>query len=213
MAAGALPAARRARPSKAGLSKKGGTPASAVFLVGFMGAGKSTVGQALGRHLDWVFEDLDERIERREGRSVAEIFRDSGEETFRQAEQAALRQVLEELSTGLPRVVALGGGAFSKKENTTLLKAFSVPTIFLDAPVEELWQRCNTQADEAGTQRPLLRSWEQFSELYKTRRRSYSKALLKIQTGSRPVKVIVDEIAEALGLRKIAARTEQGDVE
>jgi shikimate kinase len=189
------------------------TPVAAIFLVGFMGAGKSTVGQALGRELGWSFEDLDERIGRREGRSIAEIFRDSGEAAFRQAERAALREVLEELSTGVPRVVALGGGAFSKTENAALLKAFSVPTIFLDAPVEELWQRCRTQADQAGTQRPLLRSWDRFSELYETRRRSYSKALLKIQTGSRPVKAIVDEIAEALGLRKIAARAEQGDVE
>ncbi|MFZ0956128.1 MAG: shikimate kinase [Candidatus Sulfotelmatobacter sp.] len=196
-----------------GPSRKGGTPAAAIFLVGFMGAGKSTVGQALGRRLDWVFEDLDQRIERRENRSVAEIFRDSGEEVFRQAERAALREVLDELRTGVPRVVALGGGAFAKKENAALLKAFRVPTIFLDGPVEELWRRCSTQADEAGTQRPLLRSWEQFSELYEARRRSYSKALLKIQTGSRPVKTIVDEIAEALGFRKIATRTEQGDVE
>jgi shikimate kinase len=178
-----------------------------------MGAGKSTVGHALGRELGWFFEDLDERIERRESRSVAEIFRDSGEEAFRQAERAALREVLDELSKGVPRVVALGGGAFSKKENAALLKASSVPTIFLDAPVEELWQRCRMQTDAAGTQRPLLRSWEQFSKLYESRRRSYSKALLKIQTGGRPVKVIVDEIAEALGLRKIAAGTEQGDVE
>jgi shikimate kinase len=178
-----------------------------------MGAGKSTVGQALGRELDWLFEDLDHRIEQREGRTVAELFRDSGERAFRKAERAALREVLEELSAGVPRVVALGGGAFSKKENASLLKAFEVPTIFLDAPVEELWQRCSTQADEAGTQRPLLRSWEQFSELYETRRRSYSKALLKIQTGSRLVGAIVDEITEALGLKKIAARTEQGDVE
>jgi len=198
---------RRERPSKRGET------AAAIFLVGFMGAGKSTVGRALGWHLDWVFEDLDDRIESRENRGVAEIFRDSGEQAFRQAERAALREVLEELSTGVPRVVALGGGAFSKKENAALLKAFSVPTIFLDAPVEELWKRCSAQADKAGKQRPLLRSWEQFRELYETRRTSYSKALLKIQTGSRPVKTIVDEIAEALGLRKIAARTEQGDVE
>jgi shikimate kinase len=201
-----LPAARRVH------SSKGATPAAAIFLVGFMGAGKSTVGQALGRHLNWAFEDLDERIERRHGRSVAEIFRDLGEQAFREAEQAVLREVLDELRAGVPRVVALGGGAFSKRENAALLKASGVPTVFLDAPVEELWQRCSRQADEARTQRPLLRSWEQFSALYEARRRSYSNALLKIQTGSRPVKTIVYEIAEALGLKKIAARTEQGDV-
>jgi shikimate kinase len=178
-----------------------------------MGAGKSTVGQALGRELGWLFEDLDNRIERREGRGVAEIFRDSGEQAFRRAERAALREVLEALSTGVPRVVALGGGAFSKKENAALLKTFSVPTVFLDAPIEELWQRCRTQADEAGTERPLLRSWEQFRELYETRRGSYSKALLRVQTHGRAVKTVVDEIADALGLKRIAARTEQGDVE
>ena len=185
----------------------------AIFLVGFMGAGKSTVGQALGRHLNWGFEDLDERIERREGRSVAEIFRDSGEPAFRRAERAALQDVIEELSAGVPRVVALGGGAFVRQENAALLEASSVPTIFLDAPVEELWQRCCTQAAEAGAQRPLLRSRKQFDELYAVRRKSYSKASLKIQTGSRAVRMVVAEIAEALGLKEIATRTEQGEVE
>ncbi len=178
-----------------------------------MGAGKSTVGQALGQRLSWVFEDLDERIERAEGRTVAEIFRDSGELAFRRAERAALEDVIEELARGVPRVVALGGGAFVKKENVALLKASSVPTIFLEAPVEELWQRCCAQAEEAGTQRPLLRSVEQFRKLYAARHKQYSKASLKIQTRGRPVETIVAEIAEALGLKRIALRTEQGEVE
>jgi len=178
-----------------------------------MGAGKSTVGQALGRELGWNFEDLDDRIERREGRTVAEIFRDSGEPVFRRAERAALQDVIEELNEGVPRVVALGGGAFVKQENAALLKASSVPTIFLDAPVEELWQRCCTQASEAGAQRPLLRSRKQFDELYAARHKNYSKASLKIQTSSRAVQTIVAEIAEALGLKKIAIRTEEGEVE
>jgi shikimate kinase len=178
-----------------------------------MGAGKSSVGQALGDLLCWVFEDLDERIERAEGRSVAEIFRDSGEQAFRRAERAALEDVIEELGKGVPRVVALGGGAFVKKENGALLKASSVPTIFLDAPVEELWQRCCAQAEETGAQRPLLRSMEQFRKLHEARRKSYSRASLKIQTRGRPVKAIAAGIAEALGLKKIALRTEQGEVE
>ena len=67
----------------------------AVFLVGFMGAGKSSVGAALGRRLNWIFEDLDDRIERRERRTVAEIFRESGEPAFRRAERSALQDVLE----------------------------------------------------------------------------------------------------------------------
>jgi len=178
-----------------------------------MGAGKSSVGRALGQRLNWVFEDLDDRIQAREGRTVAEIFRDSGESEFRRAEHTALQDVLRELSGGGFRIVALGGGAFVQKENAALLKASSVPTVFLDAPVEELWQRCSTQASEAGTERPLLREIAQFRDLYETRRSSYSKASLKIQTGGRPVETIAAEIAETLGLNEIALRTEEGEVE
>ena len=157
-----------------------------------MGAGKSSVGRALGQRLNWIFEDLDDRIQPREGRTVAEIFRDSGESAFRRAEHAALQQVLEELRGGGARIVALGGGAFVQKENAALLKAAGVPTVFLDAPVEELWQRCCAQAAESGAERPLLSSIEQFRELYETGARSYAKASLKIQhrpppwTRSRP---------------------------
>lgn len=193
-------------------------PNNAVFLVGFMGAGKSSVGRALGQRLNWVFEDLDDRIEAREGRTVAEIFRDSGESEFRRAEQAALEQVLGELRGGVSRIVALGGGAFVQKENAARLKACGVPTIFLDAPVEDLWQRCCAQASVTGAERPLLRSLEQFHKLYQTRRRSYSKATLKIQTEGRAVETIAAEIAETLGLKKMLLkkmelRTEQGEFE
>jgi hypothetical protein len=59
----------------------------------------------------------------------------------------------------------------------------------------------------------LLRSREQFRKLYETRRRNYSQASLKIQTGGRAIDTIADEIAETLGLKKIALRTEQGEVE
>jgi shikimate kinase len=188
-------------------------PGNSVVLVGFMGAGKSSVGRALGQRLNWSFEDLDDRIAAREGRAVAEIFRDSGEGEFRRAEHAALQHALQELQGGGARIIALGGGAFAQKENADMLKASGVSTIFLDAPVDELWQRCCTQSGEAGTERPLLRSREQFRELYQTRRRSYAKASLKISSASRPVEAIAAEIAETLGLKKIALRTEQGEVE
>jgi len=178
-----------------------------------MGAGKSSVGRALGQRLNWVFEDLDDRIEARAGRTVAEIFRDSGESEFRQAEHAALQQVLRELRGGGARIVALGGGAFAQKKNAALLKSSSLPTVFLDAPVEELWQRCCVQASQSGTERPLLRSLEEFRQLYETRRSGYSGASLQIQTGSRTVETIAAEIAQALGLKKFTMRTEQGEVE
>lgn len=93
----------------------------AVFLVGFMGAGKTSVGRALGAMLGWPFEDLDERIQKREGRSIENIFRESGEAAFRQAEHSALRELLSGPAKS-QCVVALGGGAFAQEENTALLR-------------------------------------------------------------------------------------------
>jgi shikimate kinase len=185
----------------------------AVFLVGFMGAGKSSVGRVLGQRLNWIFEDLDDHIEQRERRRVAEIFKDSGEAEFRRTETLALQQVLEQLHGGASRVIALGGGAFVQKANVALLTAANMPTVFLDAPVEELWQRCCKQAEENGAERPLLQDIDQFRKLYKSRRAHYLKASLSIQTGNRTVESIADEIEQTLGLKSIAIRTEQGEVE
>lgn len=186
---------------------------SALFLVGFMGAGKTSVGRALAQRLNWPFEDLDERIERLEGRSVPEIFRDSGESEFRRAEHAALKQVLEEIRKGAVRIVALGGGAFAQENNLALLKAALVPTVFLDAPVEELWQRCCRQASDLGAERPLLRGIDPFRELYDTRRPSYLQASLRVQTGRRSLEEIACEISETLGLSEIETRDQEGDAE
>jgi len=195
------------------LPASGKTAGNAVFLVGFMGAGKTSVGRALAEELNWVFEDLDDRIQQREGQTVAEIFRDSGEPAFRQAEHAALEQVLEELRGGVARIVALGGGAFVQEGNAAMLLASGVPTVFLDASVEQLWQRCSQQASETGVERPLLKSIEEFRDLHRNRRKSYLKADVKIGTGSRTIDAIAAEIAEKLGLKKIAIRSEQGDAE
>lgn len=206
-----MKAGRRPRPKKPKAVPS--SSANAIFLVGFMGAGKTSVGRALGQQLNWIFEDLDDRIEVREGRKVVDIFQDSGESAFRRAEHAALQQVLQELSGGGARIVALGGGAFVQQPNAVLLKTSRVPTVFLDAPVEELWQRCCTQASEAGTERPLLRDIDQFRRLYEARSIGYAKAALKIKTDSRPVEAIAAEIAKKLKLKEIALRTEQGEVE
>jgi shikimate kinase len=186
---------------------------SSIFLVGFMGAGKTSVGRALACHLNWAFEDLDERIERLERRTVPEIFRESGESEFRRAEHAAVRDVLTELEGGAVKVVALGGGAFVQESNAALLGASGVPTVFLDAPVEELWQRCLKHAGETGAERPLLRSIDQFRELFETRRKHYLQASHKIQTEGRAFDEIAAEIAATLGLKKIEIRTQQGEVE
>jgi len=186
---------------------------NAVFLVGFMGAGKSSVGRALGERLNWAFEDLDDRIERSEGRTIAEIFRDAGESEFRRAEHDALKRALEELRGGKVRVIALGGGAFVQEQNADLLRTAGVPTVFLDAPVKDLWQRCCKQASQNGAERPLLRSQEQFQDLYEARRKGYSKASLAIQTAGSTVEEVAAEIVRKLGLKPIGIRTEQGEVE
>ena len=179
-----------------------------------MGAGKSSVGRALGQRLNWVFEDLDNRIEAREGRTVAEIFRDSGESEFRRAEHAALQQALRELRGGSgqnhrpgrrrlraerKRGAARGvwrADGFSGRSGRGIMAALLRPG----------------QA-RAGQSVLCCAAVEEFRKLYETRRQGYSKASLQIQTGSRTVETIAAEIAEALGLKKIAMRTEQGEVE
>jgi shikimate kinase len=198
--------------ASANSSTEGSRP-TAIFLVGFMGAGKTSVGRALERRLHWTFEDLDDRIERREKRTVAEMFRDSGESVFRRAEHNALQELIEELRGGSQRVVALGGGAFTQADNAALLHASGWPTVFLDAPVEELWRRCTRQASGQSVERPLLRDREQFGKLYESRRKSYAKASITMETGNREVEAIAAEIAETLHLRKLSIRTAQGEVE
>jgi shikimate kinase len=168
----------------------------AVFLVGFMGAGKTSVGRSLGRRLGWSFEDLDDRIQVRAGRSIEEIFRDLGEAEFRRLENAALRELLSDVSVG-PRVVALGGGAFAQPENAALLESAGAQVIFLDGSAEELFHRCELERRE----RPLLRDAKQFRELYEQRRSCYLKASCRIDTTSKDVDGIAAEVVCRIGLK------------
>ena len=167
-----------------------------------MGAGKSSVGHALGKLLDWQFEDLDERIERREQRTVPEIFRESGESEFRRAESAALKELLEQSQAGTRKVVALGGGAFAQKHNVRLIAEAKIPTLFLDAPAEELWERCRQQAGQQGIERPLLGTLDNFRDLYAARRPHYLRASFRLETSGKTADEIAAEVVQVLGLRK-----------
>jgi len=169
----------------------------ALFLVGFMGAGKSSVGQILGQRLGWAFEDLDEPIQQREGRSIEQIFSESGEAFFRHLENQTLRQVIAELGS-VPRVVALGGGAFVQPENIALLKNSGIPTVFLDGPVDELFERCREQ----GRSRPLRSDLRLFRELYEARRENYLTASLHVDTSGKDVETVAADVIQALGQRK-----------
>lgn len=171
----------------------------AVFLVGFMGSGKNTVGQELARRLAWEFIDLDSRIETRERQTVPEIFRLQGEQGFRLAETRALRDLLTNSLTR-PSVVALGGGAFVQENNRQLLRGW--PSVFLDAPAEEHWRRCLQHEAESAVERPLRKDREQFARLHAERLPFYRQASLVVDTSGKEVSAICREIERALELRK-----------
>lgn len=178
------------------------SPVIAVFLVGFMGAGKTSVGQVLAAALGWRFVDLDVRIVARTSRSVAEIFAEDGEASFRQMEHEELRSLLGELDTART-VISLGGGAWMQSANANILRAASLPVLFLDAPVEELWQRC---LPERGT-RPLLQSEIAFRELYAARRPAYAAGTLLVETQGRSIEEVSSQIQLLLGLAGTNATT------
>ncbi len=156
-----------------------------IYLVGFMGAGKTEVGQRLAELLAWPFIDLDHEIERRDGRTVPEIFRESGEAHFRELE----REELLRLSNGENVVVALGGGAFCSAENQKVI-ARSGMSVWLDAPLDVLMARCST----AAVSRPLLTTTDEMARLLERRRPHYEKAKLHLQVAG----LSVDDLARLI---------------
>jgi shikimate kinase len=185
----------RTGPQEAWAARGRDMTAKAVVLVGFMGAGKSSVGRELARQLGWPFEDLDDRIETREGRSVEQIFQESGEAAFRYSEHLSLRELISELNSG-PRVIALGGGAFAQASNIELLKVAGVLTVFLSAPADELFRRCAAQ----NTNRPLQGDRQQFIRLLNERLPYYARARFLIETTGKDVSLVAAEIGRQLGL-------------
>ncbi len=150
---------------------------TAVYLVGFMGCGKTTVGVQLAQRLAWRFVDLDITIEQEEGRTIAEIFARAGEAAFREKEQETLLRVLSEGDQGGGRVVALGGGTFAQPQNFELLRSAKAITIWLECPVEELLLRCALL-----TNRPLFRDEASFRQLYEQRLPFYRQASFSVAT-------------------------------
>jgi len=158
-----------------------------------MGAGKTSVGRALGARLGWPFEDLDDRIRSRAGRSIEEIFRDAGEQEFRRVEHEALQEIVAS-GGSISRIIGLGGGAFVQPVNAALIQQTEAITVFLDAPVEDLWRRC--QSDQI--QRPLQKDAQQFMSLYDERRPRYMMATHCIQTSGKTIDGVAEEVAALL---------------
>jgi shikimate kinase len=165
-----------------------------VVLIGFMGAGKTTVGRALAKSLRWNFLDLDDVIEQREHKSVAEIFASSGEPAFRRMESVALAALLQDRQGGGDLVLALGGGAFVQKQNRDALNSAGAITVLLEAPVEELRRRC--QAEHRV--RPLAQQDARFNELFAARRADYALARFTVQTLDKSVEQVTAEIERLL---------------
>jgi shikimate kinase len=160
----------------------------AIYLVGFMGSGKSTIGRLLADKIGWSFADLDEDIEAGENISVAEIFETRGEAVFRQLETQALRERVREVQCAKPTVLAMGGGAFVQPENFDLV-AHSGVTVWLDCPLPALRARV-----EKEDHRPLARDPEEFEQLYHARRESYARAEYRVEIKGDDPEAAVNEI-------------------
>ena len=163
-----------------------GTSRGAV-LVGFMGAGKSSVGKALARRLRTEFLDVDERIMADMGKTVEEIFATEGEQAFRKRESMAIRDAVS-----VPgRVIATGGGSFLDDDNRKRLKAYA-PVVFLDISPATALARLGRD-----TSRPLLPGVDRekaVTELMESRRPAYLQADFRVSTENRTPARVAEEV-------------------
>ncbi len=162
--------------------------ADKLYLVGFMGAGKTTVARALGRRLGWQVEDIDEWIEARERRSVAAIFAQHGESYFRQLERQALADLLPVRHV----VVATGGGTFAETDNRAVMLADGA-VAWLDLPLPRLIERL-----PADGRRPLASDRAQMELLYARRQLAYAQAHVRLDA-TMPVPEVVEHLMAWIG--------------
>jgi len=147
-----------------------------IFLTGFMGTGKSKIGQLLARRLQREFLDTDRMIEERAGQSIAEIFDSRGEEAFRSVEHQCLQQAV----THTAAVVALGGGVITQDKNWELIRDNGI-LVCLEATPETILERVSRKED-----RPLLagltraKKLEKIRSLLSARAAYYDRADIKI---------------------------------
>lgn len=166
-----------------------------IVLTGFMGAGKTTVGQLLATQLGWTFLDLDAEIEREAGTTIAEIFRLHGEPDFRARELRTLHSLISRPET----VLALGGGAIESEEARNLLASSpAVCTVFLSAPLEALLDRCLAQQQETSAIRPVLADRERLHARWTSRLPYYQQAHLRLETQGLTPAQVTGNIATAV---------------
>lgn len=175
-------------------------PRRVVFLAGFMGSGKSTIGPELARRIGYDFVDLDDVIERAEGISIADIFKSRGEKYFREAERRMLRELLE--CRGKV-VVALGGGTLTSEESRNLVRNEGI-LVYLKANRKKILERVREERN-----RPMLLTREgntlndaeltdRIEALFKDREAHYMEASIIVDTSESPVPECAKEIASQL---------------
>jgi shikimate kinase len=162
--------------------------ADKIYLVGFMAAGKTTVARALAARLGWRAEDIDELIEARERRTVADIFAHSGEPYFRALERDILRLLLPLRHV----VVATGGGTFMDPDNQKAINMDGV-SVWLDVPLDELVARM-----PADGRRPLAADRAQMERLYAVRQAAYANAQIRVDSRGAHPEAVAERILEAL---------------
>jgi len=153
------------------------TNSKRIIITGFMGCGKTTVGEALANRLNCDMIDLDSFITKHESRTPAEIIEQDGEAAFRDIETRRLRHLLEKTDA---RVIALGGGTWTIETNQELVTRSGGLTVWLDAPFELCWQRIQAISISGGRVRPLAPDREFARGLYERRRASYELAAFKV---------------------------------
>ena len=146
-----------------------------IVLVGFMGAGKSSVGKKLSEEISVPFVDSDDEIELAAGMSVSEIFEQFGEAYFRAGEERVIKRLL----SSHPRIIATGGGAFMSRTLRSLIKLHGV-SVWLKADFETLWDRIQGKRN-----RPLLEVKDPKSvlnKLLKERDQFYQEADISVHS-------------------------------
>ncbi len=170
-----------------------------IVLVGFMGAGKTTVGRLLAARLGLRFVDLDDEVEARTGRRVAELFAERGEDGFRAAE----REAAAALATAGDCVLATGGGAWAQPATRALL-ARDAASVWLDAEFDTLLARLPDDGS-----RPLASTRATMRALFAQRLPAYALAQRRVNAAG-PPEAVAREVLEALGWTLDAQRGTEG---
>ncbi len=162
-----------------------------IFLTGFMGSGKTTVGRYLAKKLAKTYVDLDQTIQERYGMSIAEIFLKYGEEFFREKEA----EILKLLSAKKNQVVALGGGSLIRFENLKAIKDKGT-VVYLRAELSTLLKRLAFEKES----RPLLKNKteKEMEELFNKRHLAYKDADISVNTDELSVAEVTELIVEGI---------------